>query len=50
MTTLNIMGRKTVSVSEETHKELAKLGVYGESIDDIIRKCIESYKREHNKR
>ena len=35
------MARKTVSISEETHSELTKLGVYGETIDDIIRKCID---------
>ena len=44
--TTSILNRKTVSISDNTHKELVKLGVYGETIDDIIRKCIESYKRE----
>ena len=45
MSTNDIL-RKTVSISEETHTELTKLGVYGDSIDTIIRKCIEAYKRE----
>ena len=42
-----ILGRKTVSISEETHSELTKIGVYGETIDDIIKKCVEAYKREN---
>lgn len=37
---------KTIRVSEETHKELMKIGVYGEAMDDIVRKCVEAYKRE----
>jgi predicted CopG family antitoxin len=44
-----LLGRKTVSISEETHTELTKLGVYGETIDDIIRKCIEAYKKANKK-
>ena len=41
-----VVSRKTVSISEETHSELTKIGVYGETIDDIIKKCVEAYKRE----
>ncbi len=44
-----VVSRKTVSISEETHSELTKLGVYGETIDDIIRKCIEAYKKQNKK-
>ncbi|CAN5376264.1 hypothetical protein BH18THE2_BH18THE2_25000 [soil metagenome] len=39
-----VAGRKNISISDETHAELNKLGVRGESFDDIIRKCIEAYK------
>ena len=42
MTLTSVLNRKTVSISDDTHKELVKLGVYGETIDDIIRKCIEA--------
>ena len=45
MSTNDIL-RKTISISEETHAELVKIGVYGESIDTIIRKCVDAYKRE----
>ena len=45
MTITTVLNRKTVSISDETHKELVKLGVYGETIDDIIKKCIEAYKK-----
>ena len=44
-----VLNRKTVSISDETHKELVKLGVYGETIDDIIRKCIDAYKKQNKK-
>jgi len=46
MTITTVLNRKTVSISNETHKDLVKLGVYGETIDDIIKKCIEAYKLE----
>jgi hypothetical protein len=49
MTITTVLNRKTVSISDETHKELVKLGVYGETIDDIIRKCIEAYKKQYKK-
>ena len=29
MTITTVLNRKTVSISDETHKELVKLGVYG---------------------
>ena len=49
MSIRTILARKIVSISEETHSELTKLGVYGETIDDIIRKCIEAYKKQNKK-
>jgi hypothetical protein len=35
---------KSLKVSDDTHKELTKLGTWGESMDDIIRRLIKSYK------
>ena len=40
-----IMGRKTISISEDTHRELVKLGAHGESIDDIIKRLLDFYER-----
>lgn len=34
---------KTLSVSEETHKDVVKLGTYGESMDDIIKRLVIFY-------
>ena len=42
------MARKTITINEDTHKELVKLGVYGESMDGIIRKLIDHYKGKSN--
>lgn len=36
---------KTLRVSDETHKELAKLGTYGDTMEDIIRKLLDYYQR-----
>jgi hypothetical protein len=41
--------RITIGVSEGTHRRLTKLGVYGESMDDIVRKCVDCYEREQVK-
>ena len=35
-----------MGVTEETYRELVKVGGYGETMDHIIRKCVEAYKRE----
>jgi len=43
-----LLALKTIKVSDETHKELGKLGAWGETMDDIIAKCIKSYKKESN--
>lgn len=37
-------GVKTLRVSDQTHKELTKLGVYGDTMEDIIKRLLE----EHN--
>lgn len=36
---------KLIKVKDETHKELSKLGNYGDTMDDIINKCIQAYKK-----
>ena len=37
---------KLIKVKDETHKELAKLSSsYGETMDDIVSKCIQAYKK-----
>jgi hypothetical protein len=40
-----IMGLKTIKVSDQNHKELGRLGAWNETMDDIIGKCIEAYKK-----
>jgi len=36
---------KLLKVKDETHKELSKLGKYGDTMDDIINRCIQAYKK-----
>jgi len=36
---------KTLRVTDETHRELTKLGSYGETMDEIINRCIQAYKK-----
>lgn len=43
------MGRKTITINEDTHRELVKLGIYGESMDDIIKRLIGEHKEKHKK-
>jgi predicted CopG family antitoxin len=38
--------KRTIGVSLETYRELVKVGGYGETMDQIVRKCVEAYKRE----
>lgn len=40
------MDFKIIKLSPETHKELQKLGMKGETFDDVIKKLIKFYK-EH---
>ncbi|HET9807008.1 MAG TPA: hypothetical protein VFP49_08880 [Nitrososphaeraceae archaeon] len=40
-----VISRKTISISEENHSELTKLGVSGETIDDISKKMYGVYKK-----
>jgi hypothetical protein len=37
-------------ISDEMHRELTKLGTYGDSMDDIIRKLVDFYKKEFIKK
>ncbi|MGI8833889.1 MAG: hypothetical protein ACR2IS_14790 [Nitrososphaeraceae archaeon] len=41
--------RKTISITEDTHDQLNRMGLRGETFDDIIRKCIQAYNREQSK-
>ena len=41
--------KRTIGVTEDTYRELVKVGGYGETMDHIIRKCVEAYKREQTK-
>jgi hypothetical protein len=38
--------KRTLGVTEDTYKELVKLGGYNETMDHIIKRCVEAYKRE----
>jgi hypothetical protein len=38
---------KMIRVKDETHKELSKLGSYGETMDDIINRLIDNWKKLH---
>jgi hypothetical protein len=38
---------KIIKVSPEHHKELQKLGMKGDTFDDIIKKLIKEYKERH---
>ena len=37
---------KMLKVKDETYAELIDIGKYSETMDDIVRKCLEAYKRE----
>jgi hypothetical protein len=38
---------KMVKLKDDTHAELARIGRYGETMDDIIKRCIKAYKLMH---
>ena len=43
------MIRKSISLTEKTYNELTSLITgYRESMDDIVSKCIEAYKKGHS--
>jgi len=37
---------KTLNVEEETHEKLKEIGSYGDTMDDIIRKLINHYRKD----
>ena len=37
---------KNVRISAETYKQLTKMGTYGDSMDDIIKKLLKQYLRQ----
>ena len=39
------IGRKTITENEDTHRELVKVGIYGESMDDIIKRLLDFYEK-----
>jgi predicted CopG family antitoxin len=40
---------KMIRISKELHEELAKIGHYGDSMGDIIKRLLEDYKKVHKK-
>jgi predicted CopG family antitoxin len=38
---------KTLKISDETHKELSKLGTLGETYEDVIKKLMKHWKKTH---
>jgi predicted CopG family antitoxin len=40
---------KTVRLNDATYQDLLDLGQFRETMDDIISKCIECYKKERKK-
>jgi len=36
---------KTLKIRPETHRKLSKLGLFGESFDDVINRLIEFYEK-----
>ena len=41
---------KMISISEELHEELAKIGHYGDSMGDIIKKLLDHYSKDKSKK
>jgi predicted CopG family antitoxin len=44
--TLTDIKKRTIGVTLDTYEELVKIGGYDETMDQIVRKCVEAYKRE----
>jgi hypothetical protein len=38
---------RMVKLKDDTHQELVKIGKYGETMDDIVKKCVKAYKQVH---
>jgi negative regulator of replication initiation len=41
---------KMIRIDEKLHEELSNIGHYGDSMGDIIRRLLESYKNKENKK
>lgn len=39
-----------IRISEELHEELSKMGHYGDSMGDIIRRLLDDYKKKDSKK
>jgi predicted CopG family antitoxin len=40
---------KTLKISDETHKRLAKVGTFGDTFEDIIKKLLDYYEKGKGK-
>jgi predicted CopG family antitoxin len=40
---------KTLKISDETHRRLSKIGVFGETFEDIIIKLLDEYEARKRK-
>ncbi len=50
MNTTTVMTEMTtIRVSKEVHKRLTKLGFYGDTMSEIISKCIDAYEKSGKK-
>jgi hypothetical protein len=45
-----VEGKKTIGISSETYRELVEVGGYDETMDQIVRKCVEAYNREQTRK
>lgn len=43
------MEMKSIRVYLDTYNKIRAVGVYGESMDDILDKCVEAYNKLHKK-
>jgi predicted CopG family antitoxin len=43
------MRLKTIKVEESVHSDLQSVGAYGETMSDIIAKCVRSFKEKNKK-
>jgi hypothetical protein len=45
----DIIPHRVIAVKADTHGELNAIGVKGETMDDIIKKCLKAYKERYRK-
>jgi predicted CopG family antitoxin len=41
---------KMIRISEELHEELAKIGHYGDSMGDIVKRLLDHYNKDKSKK